>query len=321
MATLNACITSSRNCAAGTSTVGNEPAVTTGRSPFNYPAGLALAPNGDCIIANSFGHSICRQAPTGMVSTIAGAGWPGLCDGSTHEALFNYPEALAIDKAGIVYVADCDNHAIRVIAPTGEVTTLAGSGRPGFKDGGGTEAAFDAPRGVALDTSGNLVVADTLCVRCVSSDGEVRTLAHASNWVDECGSIQPGFFGGIAIEENGDMLLTDTSLHAVLIVERDGRAFVLAGGNGPGFSDGRGRSASFDKPRGLAVDRSGRVFVADSNNNSVRVLLVNGKVETLMGEDLGIKGGLSHPAGVAIGRNGYLYVSDQFNNCVYRVLV
>ena len=321
MTTLSAGVTSSRGCVAGTANLWNDPAVTTGRTPFNYPVGLALSPNGDCIVANSFGHSICRQTASGIASTIAGAGWPGLCDGSTHEALFNYPEALAIDKAGIVYVADCDNHAIRVIAPTGEVTTLAGSGRPGFKDGRGIEAAFYAPRGIALETSGNLVVADTLCVRGVAPNGEVSTLAHASNWVDECGSIQPGFFGGIAIEGNGDMLLTDTSLHALLIVERGGRAFLLAGGNGPGFSDGRGRSASFDKPRGLAVDGSGRVFVADSNNNSVRVLQVNGKVETLMGEDIGIKGGFSHPAGVAIGRDGYLCVSDQFNNCVYRALV
>jgi DNA-binding beta-propeller fold protein YncE len=139
--------------------------------------------------------------------------------------------------------------------------------------------------------------------------------------MDGCSYAQPGFFGGIAVDENGDLLLTDTSLHAVLIIERDGRAFVLAGGNGPGFSDGWGRNASFDKPRGLAVDGSGRVFVADSNNNAVRVLLTNGKIETITGEDLGIEGGLSHPAGVAIGRDGYLCVSDQFNNCMYRVLV
>ncbi len=76
MATPNVGITSSRGCAAGIATVGNKLAVTTGRAPFNYPAGLALAPNGDCIVANSFGHSICRQAPNGMINTIAGAGWP-----------------------------------------------------------------------------------------------------------------------------------------------------------------------------------------------------------------------------------------------------
>lgn len=304
-----------------TSQDGLDSAVATGDYPWNYPTGLALSANGDVIVANTFSHSIWRLSSSGKAAWVAGVGTIGLKNGSSKTASFNYPEGVAVDEFGTIYVADSDNHTIRLIEPTGEVSTLAGCGRGGYRDGFGDHAAFTTPRNVALDREGKLLVADTFCVRRVTADGEVSTLTKRSNWSDSDKSARLGFLGGIAIAENGDIILTDTSLNAVLILERDLRLYCLAGGKGAGFSDGRGAIAKFDKPRGLAIDRSGRIFIADSNNNAVRVLLPNGQVDTLRGEDLGIENGFYHPAGIAIGREGYLYVSDPFNNCVHKVLV
>ncbi len=149
---------------------------------FSWPFGVAADINGNVYVADTFNNTIRKITPAGVVSTIAGfAGTTGSADGTNSAARFNSPGALAIDSAGIIYVADIDNGTIRKMTPTGTnwvVSTIAGSaGHIGSADGVGTNASFGYPRGVVVDRLGNLFVADT-------GNSTIRELTPVGpNWV------------------------------------------------------------------------------------------------------------------------------------------
>ena len=127
---------------------------------FAYPAGIAVAPSGTLIVADEQNNRIRTVSADGRVKTLAGDGQAGFRDGPGDQARFNLPRAVAVDAQGRIYVADSYNHAIRQIDPTGDVTTIAGSGNPGFSDGVGTQALFQYPVSLAVDASGDLYVTD-----------------------------------------------------------------------------------------------------------------------------------------------------------------
>jgi sugar lactone lactonase YvrE len=147
---------------------------------FNTPSGIALDKHGNVYVADTGNHAIRKIAADGTVSTLAGSGVAGFADGQGAQAQFNGPVGVAVDENGIVYVADTYNDRIRRIAPDGSVTTLAGSGRPGFADGIGMAAQFDTPCGIAAGKDG-VYVADSRndAVRKIGADGTVATLAAA----------------------------------------------------------------------------------------------------------------------------------------------
>ena len=146
---------------------------------FHTPSALALDHLGNLYVADTGNHAIRRIAPDGAVTTLAGSGSPGYVDGIGRAAQFNGPVGIAVDDAGIVYVADTYNDRIRRIAPDGTVTTLAGTGKPALFDGPGPAAAFDTPSALAVGHDGNLYIADTgnNAVRRLAPDGTVDTLA------------------------------------------------------------------------------------------------------------------------------------------------
>ena len=127
---------------------------------FNYPQGIAMAPSGDLIVADTLNHRIRRVTPAGVVTTIAG-GASGFQDGASGTAQFSNPMAVTVASSGVIYVADAGNNRIRMIATDGEVSTVAGDGTAGFLDAVGTEAQFSSPRGIAIGSDGRLYVADT----------------------------------------------------------------------------------------------------------------------------------------------------------------
>ena len=129
---------------------------------FSCPEAIAVDTAGNLFVTDRCNHIIRRVTPSGVVTTFAGlAGNPGSADGSGTAARFNVPYQIAADNAGNLYVADSSNHRIRRVTPLGVVTTLAGSGGPGFTDGTGTNAQFTYPSGVAVDSSGTIFVVDT----------------------------------------------------------------------------------------------------------------------------------------------------------------
>jgi serine/threonine-protein kinase len=266
-----------------------------------------------------------------IVTTLAGSGAPGSVDGTGTEASFASPQGLAVDWSGNVYVADSENYKIRKITPAGVVTTLAGSGSYGSVDGTGNAASFSAPAGVAVDSSGNVYVADTgnNKIRKITSSGVVSTLAGGAGgswWHNWSGSADgtgntAGFFypKGIAVDSSGNVYVADSVNYKIRKITPAGVVTTLAGSGVTGSADGTGTAASFSEPGGVAVDSSGNVYVADTGNNKIRKITSSGVVTTLAGS--GLAGSLDAtgtaarfsfstgwPMGVSVDGGGNIYV-------------
>ncbi len=177
---------------------------------FNEPRGLAFDGSGNLYVADNNNHTIRKISLDGVVSTFAGVGIQGSADGIGQQAAFHSPQGLVADQSGNVYVADAGNHKIRKITPQGMVSTLAGSGKAGARDGSGQAAAFNGPVGLCIDSQGNLYVADMLNhkIRKITPEGRVSTLAGSGVQGSSDGSgAKASFFWptGVAIDASGDL--------------------------------------------------------------------------------------------------------------------
>src|SRR5687768_1638916 len=190
------------------------------RARFSDPFGVAVAADGSIYVADAGdAQRIRRITPDGLVSTVAGGG-RGYVDGAASLARFDTPSALAIDAAGVLYVADTGNHVIRRITPDGIVSTIAGDGVAGYRDGAAAEARFNGPVGVAVDGAGRIIVADTYNdrIRAIERDGTVVTIA-GSEWRGHAdGSAADARFDtpcGVAIDADGNVYVADTGNDAL----------------------------------------------------------------------------------------------------------
>ena len=183
----------------------------------------------------------------GMVSTFAGDGTAGFQDGPGATARFNALTGVAVDARGNVFVSDCGNHRVRQITPDSVVSTLAGSGQAGFGDGQGTDAHFYDPMGIAVDSQGDIFVADfqNHRIRRVSPQGEVTTIAGSGAAVSFADAptgpgTQEAFFrypSGIAVDREGNVFVSDNGNRSIRKMTLGGPVTTLAGGGGGG-SDG-----------------------------------------------------------------------------------
>lgn len=266
------------------------------------------------------------------ITTFAGNPPTG-SDGSGSLARFSRPAGVAVDNSGNIYVTDTDDETIRKVTPGGIVSTLAGSvGQAGRTDGVASAALFDNPQGIAVDSEGNVYVADTgnNTIRKISPGGLVTTLAGTPGeigYADGVGSAagfqQPT---GIAVDKTGTLYVADTINSKIRKISPIGAVTTLAGG-GPPYSDGTGTAAGFDNPQGVAVDSRGNVYVADTFGYTIRKITPTGVVSTLAGSSgafgLGSADGIGNaaqfyfPEGVAVDGAGNLYVTDT-NNCTVR---
>lgn len=185
------------------------------------PRGVAVGPSSTVYVSDN--HTIRRVTPEGEITTLAGSAQWGEANGSGAEAGFTYPWGLCLDGDGNLLVADTGNHLIRRVTPAGEVSTVAGTGRPGHRDGAGDIAEFNEPRGVAVDTAGNIYVADTVnhVIRRIDPDGTVTTVA---------GSGHKGFVDGpaelarfnrpydVAVAADGAIYVADEANNRVRLV-------------------------------------------------------------------------------------------------------
>jgi len=226
--------------------------------------------------------------PAGVVTTLAGLpGTGGSADGTGTAARFSGPFAVAVDAAGTVYVADTFNHTIRRITPAGVVTTLAGlAGSAGAVDGTGSAARFATPHAIAVDAAGNVYVAElSHTIRKITPAGVVSTLAGLASTVGSAdGTGSAARFQdprGVAVDAAGNVYVSDTANRTVRRITPAGDVTTLAGLAGAtGNVDGTGSAARFASPRGASVDAAGDLYVADTNNGSIRKITPAGVVTT-----------------------------------------
>ncbi|MFE9135463.1 RICIN domain-containing protein [Streptomyces sp. NPDC007355] len=250
---------------------------------LNWPRDVVVDGAGTVYIADSSNHRVRKITADGKVSTVAGTGRAG--SGGDGElavsAQLNNPFGLAVDSAGVLYVAEYNGHRVRRITADGRISTVAGTGTAGSKGDGGpaTSAQLNRPQAVAVDDAGGLYIADSNNhrVRKVAADGTISTVA---------GTGTAGFGGddeqatsarlnsplGVMVDGTGALYIADSSNHRVRKVAADGTISTVAGTGTAGFGgdDGPAASALLNNPVGLAVDRSGALHIADHVNHRIR---------------------------------------------------
>lgn len=260
-----------------------------------------------------------------VVNTLAG-GVAGFADGRGSAAKFAYPNGLTVDQDGTVYVADRDNHRIRKVSPSGDVTTVVGSERWGNINGVGDAVQFNSPVCVALDGKGKLFVSETGNHQIRKVDLASRAVTTFSGTGASGASDQLLFLGpatyysphGLAVDASGSVFVADWMNSKIRKIEASGNVVTTYAGKGlPGFIDATASvDAVFQYPIGVAVSPQGVVFVSDMYNNRIRKI-ENGQVTTYFGN--GDPAILNRPHDLALDANGSLYVADSQNHRVVKI--
>jgi Big-like domain-containing protein/NHL repeat-containing protein len=329
-----------------------------GNARFFNPTGITMDHAGNLYVVDTYNNTIRKMTPFGtnwVVSTIAGhptqynsiTGLPinGSADGTNSAAQFNWPIGITLDGTGNLYIADTDNSTIRKIAPIGTnwvVTTLAGNaGNFGVVDGTGTNAVFDNPWGIAVDSSTNLYVTDSggrtvRKVKPVGTNWVVATIAGLANTAGSADGTNSNarfsFPEGIAVNNTGTLYVADTGNYTIRKIMPQGTNWVVTTIAGvvpsrfsiapAGSSDGTGTNAQFNIPAGIALDPIGNLFVADQDNNEIRYVTSGGQVTTLAGiifpKNTDINGNANDAVftslqGIAVDTQGNVYVTEAAN--------
>jgi sugar lactone lactonase YvrE len=298
---------------------------------FKYPAGIVLDGSGNIYVADAFNNRIRKITPSGVVTTLAGSGKEGFADGTGLKAVFNGPSGIAIDRDGNIYTAEWKGHRVRKITPEGVVTTLAGSGKAGFADGTGAEASFNTPEGVALDSKGNVYVADARNnkIRKISPSGVVTTIAGSGkkDFADGAGAEATFSYPfGVAVDGGGNVYVADSGNNLIRKITPSGSVSTFAGSGKAGAKDGYGLATSFNTPWGLALDGGGNLYVADGGNNLIRMITPSGSVSTFAGsgkagaeDGYGSAASFNAPWGVALDGFAAVYVSDHKTSKIRKI--
>jgi len=250
---------------------------------------------GNIYIANTSQGVINKVTPGGVVTTIASG--------------FNNPQGIVLDSTGNLFVSDSYNSTIRKVTPSGVVSTIAGQVTQGFVDATGTSAKFAVPRGITIDSKGNLYVADTSNhrIRKVTQSGVVTTVAGSGTAGSLDGTGTSAQFSspfGITIDSNDNLYVADTYSSKIRKVTLGGVVTTVAGEGVLGTRDGSGTGARFNKPVGLAVGPDGNIYVTDTYNNSIRKVTPEGAVTTI------IRGSMSYPNSIVVKSNRAFYVLE-----------
>ncbi len=295
---------------------------------FNNPNNIAVDSAGNVYVVDMNDQRIRKITPAGVVTTYAGNGTAGLVNGSSGSAEFNYPQGVAVDSSGNVYVGDSNNNNIRKITTGGTVSVFAGSssGSSGSSNGTGTSASFNSPQGIAVDSSGNVYVADTNNnkIRKITSAGVVTTFAGSGTAGSADGTGTGAQFNGpqgVTVDSSGNVYVADTNNNKIRKITPAGVVTTVAGSGASGTADGLSTSAQFNQPKGLAMDASGTLYVGDAGNDLVRTIDPSGYVSTSAGSGSGTEtdgtttsAAFNSPIDVAIGTDGKVYVSDSQGN-------
>jgi sugar lactone lactonase YvrE len=296
---------------------------------FSAPEGVTIDAEGNLYVADAVNARIRKITPAGIVSTLAGTGRSGYVNGASTTAQFNYPADVVLDAQHNVYVADQENHCIRKITPQGTVSTFAGTGASGFKDGVGKQAQFSIPDGLAIDAQGNVYVTElgNNRIRKITPTGLVSTVAGGLRGYMDGPSSRAQFLGleGITIDAQGTLYVAEFAGNRIRKITADGTVSTLAGSGTKSYADGLSKSAQFNGPTGLTLDAQGNVYVAELGNNCIRKITPAGEVSTLAGSIIagaGVSGydngpvgtaRFVNPSGIVADAQGVLYVTEYAN--------
>ena len=241
---------------------------------FYDPIGIAVDEQGNIYVGDANNNRIRKITPNGVVSTLAGS-TAGYADGTGGSAQFDFPNGVAVDAQGNVYVADSYNHKIRKVSPNGEVSTLAGSTQ-GLANGLSTAAQFNFPTGIAVDSRGNVYVTDSNNhqIRKITSSGVVTTFSGSiPGYKDGAADMaQFDFPNDLFVDASGRIYIADGNNHNVRKIDIDGDVSTLAGST-IGFADGTSATAQFSSPHGVTINAEGVLYVVDNNNNKIRKMV------------------------------------------------
>jgi sugar lactone lactonase YvrE len=296
--------------------------------PFYSLGGIAVANSGNIYVTDN--QTVRKITPAGEISNVAGnANSHGFIDGQGRGAYFNFPEGIAVNGAGVVFVADTENHAIRSITPDGYVRT-ASAFSPG---GSGAAASYYFPRGLAIDSAGSIYVADTAAqiIRKITSKGAPTVAGSSSSAYGSADGdgAAARFFDpvGLTFDPAGNLIVADASNATIRKISPSLEVSTLAGRASPGMANGPATSAQFGRPTGVARDSGGNVYVADTLNHTIRKITPAGVASTFAGSpgQFGTANGngsnarFAGPKGVAVGPSDNIYVADTAYSSIRKI--
>ena len=311
---------------------------------FNTPMYVSRDSNGNVWVPDQVNHRVRKIDSSGNITTVAGTGTSGSTgdDAAATSALLDYPVFVLVDTtSNVYYIADYGNNRIRKVDSSGYIRAFGGNGTAGYtyadttSDSTATLAAKDAelnhPMGMAFDSTGAIYFADTHnhIIRKIDSSGNITTIAgNGTAGYDGDGGAatdaELNFPHDIAFDKAGNLYISDTSNDVIRKIDTKGIITTVAGDGHYGFKGDGGPAldASFFFPKGLAVDSSGNLYIADSINSRIRMVTSGGVIYTIAGNGrygyygdggLATNASLKFPTGVTVGANGALYVVDNQN--------
>ena len=303
--------------------------------------GIVSDPAGNVYFASQQLHTIYKVSTGGVITRIAGTGEAGFSGdgGSALDAKLNQPQGLTIDASGNLFIVDTHNQRVRKVSPDGTITTVAGNGFSGYSGDGGpaTSAQLNFPLNIAVDAAGNMFILDTndQCVRKVDPSGTINTVAGdgTAGYSGDGGpatSAQLNNPNGIALDASGNLYIADTNNSRIRKVGSDGTITTVAGTGTAGYlgDGGPATKAQLNSPIGVALDATGGLYIADTNNHRVRKVSTTATITTVAGNGGYGYTGDGGPAtsaemtsayGVTLDKAGNLYIADCHNQRIRKV--
>jgi len=306
-------------------------------SQFSTPVATAVDSKGNVYIADSVNHRV-RVISNGTISTVAGTGTAGYSGdgGLATSAELNFPSGVVVDNSGNLYISDMKNQVIRKVSSAGTITTFAGNQALGFGYGQdnilATASQLYNPLGLAVDSAGNLYIADSHAGAAPNTLGLVRMVNASTGIITTVvglGTTAAQLINpeGIAFDSSGALYISDIGLHTVAKFANGVLNLNFAGNGTIGFAGDGGPAANAEltDPVGVTTDGAGNVYIADTANQRIRRVAPDGTISTIAGVtkygysgDGGpaLKAQMWSPHGVAVDGSGNVYIADTQNNVI-----